>query len=43
MGRDPFKREVELCVNGELVKEEIQFFGWELLDSVDLIKKEFGL
>lgn len=43
MGRDPYKKEVELCVNGEFVKEEIQFFGWELLDSVDLIKKEFGL
>jgi len=43
MGRDPYKKEVELFVNGEFVKEEIQFFGWELLDSVDLIKNEFGL
>jgi S-adenosylmethionine synthetase len=31
MGRDPF------------VKEGIQYFGWEKLDSVDVIKKEFGI
>ncbi len=31
MGRDPF------------VRDGIQFFGWELLDSVDAIKKEFGI
>lgn len=30
-GREPF------------VKDGIQFFGWELLDSVDKIKKAFGL
>ena len=31
MGRKPY------------VKDGIQFFGWELLDSVDLIKEAFGL
>ena len=25
------------------VKDGIQFFGWEKLDSVELLKKEFGL
>jgi hypothetical protein len=23
--------------------EYVQFFGWELLDSVDMIKESFGL
>ena len=31
MGRKPY------------VKDGIQFFGWELLDSVDAIKEAFGL
>ena len=31
MGRKPY------------VKDGIQFFGWELLDSVDRIKEAFGL
>jgi len=31
MGRDPF------------VRDGVQYFGWELLDSVDAIKKEFGI
>ena len=31
MGREPF------------VKDGIQFFGWERLDSVELLKKEFGI
>ena len=29
--------------DGRTVEEEVQFFGWELLDSVDLVRKEFGL
>jgi S-adenosylmethionine synthetase len=43
MGRDPFVKEVEVTENGKLVKKEVQFFAWEKLDSVDLIKKSFGL
>ena len=43
MGRDPFVEEVELIVDGKAVKESVQFFGWEKLDSVDLIKKSFGI
>ncbi|MFA6769703.1 MAG: methionine adenosyltransferase, partial [Bacteroidales bacterium] len=43
MGRDPYTAQVELCSNGEMVTEEVQFFGWEKLDAIDLIKKSFGL
>ena len=42
-GRDPFRRKVELIRDGRKVEKELQFFGWELLDSVDRIRKEFGL
>ena len=43
MGRDPFTMEVEVCKNGEFVKENIQFFGWEKLDAVESIKQSFGI
>ena len=39
MGRDPFKKEVELVRNGRKVKSTVQFFGWELLDSVDICRE----
>ena len=29
--------------DGKLVPELVQFFGWELLDSVDMIKAAFKL
>ena len=35
MGRKPYRGEVELRENGRTVKRDVQFFGWELLDSVD--------
>ncbi len=35
MGRDPYTKEVEICRNGKVVKEQVQFFGWEKLDSVE--------
>lgn len=35
MGRRPYREEVELRENGSMVKREVQFFGWEMLDSVD--------
>jgi len=41
MGRDPFKKEVKLIRDGREVTREVQFFGWELLDSVELCKKSF--
>ena len=37
-GRSPYKEQVELVRGGKKTTEEIQFFGWELLDSVDLCK-----
>ena len=42
-GRDPYTETVTLWRNGKEVKEEVQFFAWEKLDSVDLIRNEFGL
>ncbi len=40
-GREPYTKEVEILVNGQPVKKQIQFFGWEKLDSVEKIKAEF--
>ncbi|MBR2947318.1 MAG: methionine adenosyltransferase [Bacteroidales bacterium] len=40
-GRDPFTKECELIRGGNKIKQNIQFFGWELLDSVELIKESF--
>ena len=39
VGRKPYKATV--MVQGE--EREVQFFGWELLDMVDPIRKAFGL
>lgn len=43
MGRTPYRKEVEVIENGQPVTKEVQFFGWELLDRVDDIKKAFNL
>ncbi len=43
VGRKPYTETVELVRDGKTIKQDIQFFGWELLDSVDIVKKEFGL
>ena len=43
MGRTPYRKEVEVIQNGQPVTKEVQFFGWELLDRVDDIKKAFNL
>ena len=42
-GRDPFVRKVTVFKDGQPIEKEVQFFGWEKLDSVDLIRSEFGL
>ena len=42
-GRDPYTKTVALIRDGKEVQQEIQFFGWELLDSVDKVKKAFAL
>ncbi len=42
-GNRPFTRTEHVWVDGKEVEREIEYFGWEKLDAVDLLKKEFGL
>ena len=47
-GREPFTKKVKFYTNGngngsQAFEKEVEFFGWEKLDYVDKIKKEFGL
>jgi S-adenosylmethionine synthetase len=42
-GRDTFKRTVMIGNNGKQTMKEVEFFGWEKLDYVNKIKKEFKL
>jgi S-adenosylmethionine synthetase len=47
-GREPFTRKVKFYTNGngngrQVVEKDVEFFGWEKLDYVDKIKKEFGI
>ena len=43
MGRDPYVKEMELIRDGKTVRRKVQFFGWELLDAVDLCRTAFQL
>ncbi len=48
MGRDHFTQKIELINNSnsnqeERIEKEVNFFSWEKLDFVDVLKKEFGL
>ena len=43
MGRDPYEREVTVYEDGKPQQKTVQFFGWERLDMVDTIKKEFKI
>ncbi len=43
MGRTAYKEKVKLIVDGQEKEEEVQFFAWELLDSVSKIKEVFNL
>ena len=43
VGRKPYKEFVDVIRGGKKTQEFVQFFGWELLDSVDLIRKAFNL
>ena len=43
MGRTPYRKEVELVREGKTTRKEVQFFGWELLDSVDKCRAAFNL
>ncbi|MEG0808252.1 MAG: methionine adenosyltransferase [Alistipes sp.] len=42
-GNRPYTEQVTCWENGHEVKREIEFFGWEKLDAVEQIRKEFGL
>lgn len=43
LGRTPYKESVTVISGGRKKEVLAQFFGWELLDSVDMIKKAFGI
>ena len=43
MGREPYVRNMKLMRGGREVEVPVQFFGWEKLDAVDVIKSAFGL
>ena len=43
MGRTPYRKEVELIRNGKTIRKEVQFFGWELLDSINKCRAAFDL
>ena len=42
-GNRPYTQAVKFIENGTEVEREVEFFGWEKLDAVESIKKEFGL
>lgn len=42
-GNRPYTKPVVFIENGVEVTREVEFFGWEKLDAVDDIKREFGL
>jgi S-adenosylmethionine synthetase len=43
MGREPFRANVTFLTNGFSEIREVEFFAWEKLDYVEVIRKEFGL
>ena len=43
VGRRPYQDVVEVVRNGKRRQEVALFFGWELLDSIDAVKKAFDL
>jgi len=42
LGRTPEKRMVEFSGNGKKEQREVEFFSWEKLDYVDILRKEFN-
>ena len=42
-GNRPYTKVEKVWEDGKEVEKEIEFFGWERLDAVDEIKREFGL
>lgn len=43
LGRTPEKTTVEMNINGKKHTKEVELFGWERLDYVDTLKKEFNI
>jgi len=43
MGRDPYEAEVTVYKDGKPQQKTVQFFGWERLDAVDMIREGFGI
>ena len=42
-GNRPYTNLEKLWRNGREIEQEIEYFGWEKLDAVESIRKEFGL
>ena len=42
-GNRPYRREVTLFDHSREVTKEIEFFGWEKLDEVENLRREFGI
>ncbi len=42
-GNRPYTQTVQFVEHGREVTREVEFFGWEKLDAVEIIKKEMGL
>ena len=42
-GNRPYVKTVKVLENGVETERNVEFFGWEKLDAVDMIKAEFGL
>jgi S-adenosylmethionine synthetase len=43
VGRAPYKKKIVVKRNGEDIEDEVEFFTWEKLDYVDVIKQTFQL
>jgi S-adenosylmethionine synthetase len=42
-GNRPYVRKVEVWEGGRQALREVEFFGWERLDAVDMLRREFGV
>ena len=42
-GKQPYQKTLKLIRNGKEVEKLVQFFGWELLDSIDKIRSSFDI
>ena len=42
-GRTPYKKEVDIIQKGKRITKEVEFYPWEKLDYVDILKKEFNI